>query len=559
MLAAGLCDGCGLHGFQNGVVKFLHRRRHIAADDPGDLFPGARDLGVAVSGQILQLIDKAVAGAAGQVPDLDLAGAVGKVRFLELHGEDFRIVDGRAVHLVLIRLCGGGSLQGVGQAVPVHLDNLGFEVDPLVFIAEVVVGCRHGVHFKGVEDRHHRHALRNCGTHSDLGIRPLNDPLVENSVGNKGCLGQGGDYGIITVKVLHQHFVIRHAAVFGADDKGHRDLIRKRGVQRQVRADALSAGEGFSVRSPAGEGFARQNGVGRQGQRIPTVIGGLVIEFTLHQETDVEDLLVINGPDRHVALGGDGVVKQPPAVLPVSGITLLPGNLRDIVEAVAGVNVHGACCHFLGGGEVRTGVELQRIGYFVIIRDNGQVRGGDKALVDARHGRPHGTLAAFGRGADCPVGIIVFPVNRLGKRADGLAFFHAQGRQLLVIPVQEGQRPVFRLRFIFVFIFRFGFGLFLWLRFLFRRGLRFGFRLRFSFGLGSHLRLCAGFRHSFGIHNRRIGIGLRLRLCFRLGFLLRLCTGLRIGFRVRFRGHCSGIGSGGSILFLLRFRHGLRF
>ena len=271
---------------------------------------GALDLGVALVGQVLHLVDEVVLGGVGHELDADGQGVVrGEIVGIQFLAGRLGIVDGAAGDLIGVGLGGGGGDQRVGQVAGFQLDEVGVEDDfgAGVHGAQVVVLHRKAVHGHVAEDGGDDHVAGDHGVSGHFGIRALDDPLHEDLAGHEGILGHGAD-GFARgaeelLQALHHGF-----AVIAQDDEGDAVRVGEDGFQDQVGGHGLAAEVLGLIDVPAGEFLALDHGVGGEGQGVAGVIGVGFVRFPIDHELHGEDGLLVVGPDGHVA--GDAVIVE---------------------------------------------------------------------------------------------------------------------------------------------------------------------------------------------------------------------------------------------------------
>ena len=248
-------------------------------------------------------------------------------------------------------------------------------------------------------------------------------PVIEDLPFYKGIVRHGGDLvaGSQVNKVLG--FGGDDVALIVLDQEGHADLFRKERVKRQILADgggrrvlgALAVG----LRKPAHKGAAGLDRIGGQDDGGSFCGGKLLVRIALRFECNGEDVLLVVGFHREIAVndGADGELVGRALIDPLADLVGLRGHFGQFVDGKASIDVS------------RPGL----LGAVLLNEGNGV-----DDLLPANNGREglihNGVSRHFRAFPIDPLGDIAGHCGDSGKlTADGLALFDLdrQGRERL--------------------------------------------------------------------------------------------------------------------------------
>ena len=438
-LSRSLRDVCAFGKLKYCVIIALDRRGNIAVQNA--VLVLSLDLGIAVSGEILQHVDEVILCRIGDILETDLKGGrfIFEVVFRDFDRRSLRIVDRSAGNLVCAGLCRCRSRDRIRQLTRLDLQQVGVEDELATGIVEIVVLRSDVIHIDRAEHRNDRHVASDDRISVHFRIGALDDPLLKDLAGHEGILRHRADFFTRRTEVLRQALGL--GAVVIHDHKVHSILVVEHCRDRHVAGNLCLGRNRIAVLIyPADKVLAFNDRISRKLKSVTLVEGVGLVRLAVGHKRDGENALVIFGPDAHVSGDLHGVAKVSVFVDPLAVITRLRRNSRDVVQTIAGVGVDR-----LGGnlGRLVFLIESDRVRDLVIVRDDGRIGFGNKACTDARAGDLDLlALAAGDDFADRPEGIVVFACDCAGKLiADGLALHDVNRLIDLGVTVIERNGP----------------------------------------------------------------------------------------------------------------------
>ena len=399
-----LRDGLALSKLQHVVIVRFHRRRHVAVQDA--VFVFALNLGIAFTLQVLDLVHEVVLSRERHVLETDGRGIIGEVVDSHCHRRCLGIVFRPAGNLVGVGLRGGGSRYRVRQLMGFHLQKIRVEYDFFTRIVQVVILRRDVVDRNLMEHGYDSHGAGYYRFCRNLGFRTLYDPLVEHLALDERILRHDTDGLAGLAEVLGKLLEDGFAVIIEHDETYFILVIELRG-KRKIGCDLFATVVLSFTHEPADEVLALHCGRGGELQRVAGVVSvglidGLVVDLERHRE----NVLVVFSPDIGVLSDGHGIAEVAAAVHPLASVTRFFRHGRNVVQAVARVDVDG-----LGVDDRRLVflIEGNRVGDFVVIRDDDGVFRGHVRAIDARtENADFRTLIALHDFANGPVRVVIF-------------------------------------------------------------------------------------------------------------------------------------------------------